>query len=202
MDGAQAGDNLLLYFSGYGTQFPAAAGAAGGVGVQSTSSGSSSNGGSAYRSNGGPNGEQEAFILPCDFADSLPEQFLQQPVWDHDYDRVGHTGALRMISMRQIAQRLQRLPAGCRCTLVFDSAFTQLPVLRGSGGSSTRSALISADNNVKGFTFGRAQEPVGSHYLKRPITSKQVSTAHYSKPRKTLILMAVFLDIVTTKISS
>jgi len=100
--GAQAGDNLILYFSGYGAQHPRTS----------------------------KTDQYEAYVVPCDFGADLPFDFFsQRKAGDNptDLPKVDDGTGYRLISLLEIIDTFSRLPPACRVSLVLDCCHSVVP---------------------------------------------------------------------------
>jgi len=97
---AQPGDNVLLFFCGYGTQQPQAQ----------------------------LDGLHESYLVPLDFAADLPSNFPWKREIDASTAAQLPRGCrYRLISLTEISNALMRLPRGCRATVVLDCCHSSVP---------------------------------------------------------------------------
>eukprot|EP00746_Dinoflagellata_sp_MGD_P003647 gnl/MRDRNA2_/MRDRNA2_107068_c0_seq1.p1 gnl/MRDRNA2_/MRDRNA2_107068_c0~~gnl/MRDRNA2_/MRDRNA2_107068_c0_seq1.p1 ORF type:complete len:1812 (+),score=449.39 gnl/MRDRNA2_/MRDRNA2_107068_c0_seq1:383-5437(+) len=103
VQGAQPGDNLMLFFSGYGAQHPRTA----------------------------KTDQYEAYVVPCDFGADLPFDFFSQrkagatPSIEMKVSDDGK--GYRLISLLEIVDVFSRLPPACRISLVLDCCHSVMP---------------------------------------------------------------------------
>jgi len=105
---AQPGDDLVFAFSGYGAQHPQLPGS----------------------------NHHEAYLVPCDFADDLPSNFVsgtqQKRAGSFSLSKADAGPGYRFISIIEINSWLCQLPTGCRITLIFDTCYTASLDMSGS----------------------------------------------------------------------
>eukprot|EP00929_Paragymnodinium_shiwhaense_P080006 TRINITY_DN41704_c1_g1_i4.p1 TRINITY_DN41704_c1_g1~~TRINITY_DN41704_c1_g1_i4.p1 ORF type:complete len:1322 (-),score=252.27 TRINITY_DN41704_c1_g1_i4:208-4071(-) len=119
VEGAQAGDNLLFAFSGYGLQKPLT-----------------------------PDAEAacEACLVPVDVAQHVP---LSEDGHSIEGGALKPGAQYNLVSLDMISQRLSRLPRGVHVTLVMDCAHAGIPGLRGSPQAVFRAVTRSRVNYSK-----------------------------------------------------
>ncbi|CAE7407419.1 MCA1, partial [Symbiodinium sp. CCMP2456] len=111
---AKQGDNVLLYFSGYGTQQPDAE----------------------------VDGLYQGYLVPADFADDLPEDIAGEverccktgsQLSPEMAQRAADAGGYRLVPMSLITSALHTLSSSCKATVIFDCCQSSvLPLLRPS----------------------------------------------------------------------
>jgi hypothetical protein len=129
IDGAQPGDTLFFYFSGYGAQHPRMAGAE----------------------------QHEAYLVPSDFAEDLPPNFFEpdgtsrtvtgsglqkNPSWLGSFTHRMFSGssrnstggtervavaAYRLLPLTLLNELACQLPTGCRLTVLIDACYSIVP---------------------------------------------------------------------------
>jgi len=109
----KSGDNLLLYFGGYGSQLPVA----------------------------GPPDLYEAHLLPCDFGKDLPKDFFEEAAAGRGGGWC--PGTYRTISMGYILTMLHGLPAGCKVTVLLDCGHSVMPGVRAAEGFDLEVSAVS-----------------------------------------------------------
>lgn len=111
---AKQGDNVLLYFSGYGAQQPDAE----------------------------VDGLYQGYLVPADFADDLPEDITSEverccktgsELSPEMAQRAADAGGYRLVPMSLITSALHALSSSCKATVIFDCCQSSvLPLLRPS----------------------------------------------------------------------
>ena len=116
INNARAGDNLVFYFAGYGTQFA--------------------------KSQNNPTAGHEGFLLPADFASNLPKGFEADPEWtmspEKTHDFTDLTYGYSLLSVSELTERFTvGVPHGCRVTCIFDAACAYLPNVAKAGSPTS-----------------------------------------------------------------
>jgi len=111
---AKQGDNVLLYFSGYGAQQP----------------------------DSEADGLYQGYLVPADFADDLPEDIASEverccktgsQLSPEMAQRASDAGGYRLVPMSLITSALHTLSSSCKATVIFDCCQSSvLPLLRPS----------------------------------------------------------------------
>eukprot|EP00931_Biecheleriopsis_adriatica_P051336 TRINITY_DN29763_c0_g1_i1.p1 TRINITY_DN29763_c0_g1~~TRINITY_DN29763_c0_g1_i1.p1 ORF type:complete len:1315 (+),score=349.39 TRINITY_DN29763_c0_g1_i1:56-3946(+) len=132
-EGAQPGDSLILLFCGYGTQHPKEPGSK----------------------------EYEGYLVPCDFAADMPEDYLLQqqaitpsmtpsaagtPAGSYVAPPLSMTmkarpeGSYRLVSLLELNRFISQVPAGASVTTILDCSY---PVVPGVGPANNLPASFS-----------------------------------------------------------